>query len=403
MPIDLDKIYDDLFTYCRAQGFAGHDPFDGLNSRLFQLTPLQYVAPARLAWLQLVKRFPGDPRSTLRIPKGVNPKGLALFALAEMSRFRVTDDEAHATNANGLIGRLLDAGIKGKTSEGASTLAFGYNFDWQSRSFYAPLGTPAVVPTSFASLALIEAYHIFNDQRCLTAAGDICEFILNGLNRTHETEDEVCFSYTPVDHAVIFNASLLAGESLARFGAESQNREYLEMAAKSVRFVIRRQRQNGSWTYGGNAAQGWTDNFHTAYVLLSLYRISASVPDLRSETYEAIKRGADFWLDNLFLADGTPKYYENAVYPIDIHSAAVAIAALAELARIDDRMLPQARKTAGWTIANMLSPEGYFYYQIRSRRVVKTPFMRWGQAWMAYALARLIEAESENGNDQNGK
>ncbi len=403
MPIDLEKTYDDLYAYCQAQGFAGHDPFDGLNSRLFQLTPLKYVAPARLAWLQLVKRFPGDPRSRLRVPKGVNPKGLALFALAEISRYRVTGGQTHATNAIALIERLLDAGIIGKTGDARSTFSFGYNFDWQSRSFYAPLGTPAVVPTAFASQALIEAYHMFNDQRYLSAADEICKFILNGLNRTNETDDEVCFSYTPVDHAVIFNASLLAGESLARVGEVSQNREYLEMAAKAVRFVIRRQRTTGSWTYGGNDVQGWTDNFHTAYVLLSLYRISALIPDLRSETYEAIKGGANFWLDNLFLADGTPKYYENAVYPIDIHSAGVAIGALSELAAIDDRMLPHARKTAEWTIANMRSPEGYFYYQIRSSRVIKTPFMRWGQAWMAYALARLIEAEAEIAGGQHGE
>jgi acyl-coenzyme A synthetase/AMP-(fatty) acid ligase len=39
----------------------------------------------------------------------------------------------------------------------------------------------------------------------------------------------------------------------------------------------------------------------------------------------------------------------------------------------------------------MLDPDGHFYYQKRKDRVVKTAFMRWGQAWMAYALARLIE------------
>jgi hypothetical protein len=149
--------------------------------------------------------------------------------------------------------------------------------------------------------------------------------------------------------------------------------------------------------YGANAVQGWVDNFHTAYVLLSLFRISSVIPELRSETFQAIKGGSAYWLDNFFLADGTPKYYDNAVYPIDIHSAAVAIAALAELSPVDERMLPMARKTADWTIENMRDDAGYFYYQVRERRTVKTPFMRWGQAWMAYALARLIEAETTAG------
>jgi len=140
------------------------------------------------------------------------------------------------------------------------------------------------------------------------------------------------------------------------------------------------------------------DNFHTAYVLLSLYRISALIPELRSETFDAIARGSDYWLDNFFLGNGTPKYYDDAIYPIDIHAAAVAIAALCELSAIDKRMMPMARKTAEWTIAKMRDGDGYFYYQVRKNRTITTPFMRWGQAWMAYALSRLIESETENQN-----
>jgi uncharacterized protein YyaL (SSP411 family) len=400
MAPNLEKIYGELFSYCKTEDFAGHDPFDGLNSSLFQSTPLKFVSPARLAWLQMIKRSSKDLRSTLRVPKGVNPKGLALFVLAELSRFRASGESAHADEARLLADRLIETKIVHKITGGVSTTAFGYNFDWQSRSFYAPMGTPAIVPTAFASQALVEMYEVFDDDRYLTAATEICEFILNGLIRSSDSDDEVCFSYTPNDKTVIYNSSLLAGESLARAGAITQDAEYLDMAAKTARFVTRRQRGDGSWVYGTNASQAWSDNFHTAYVLLSLFRISSMIPELRSETYEPIKTGVDFWLENFFLEDGSPKYYSNEVYPIDIHSAAVAIAALAELNAIDNRMLPLARKVAEWTIENMRSTDGYFYYQIRKDRVVKTPFMRWGQAWMAYALSRLIEAESAAGRHQ---
>lgn len=392
MSLDLEQTYLNLFAYCEAAGFAGHDPFDGLNSRIFQATPLRYSRVARLAFLQAIKRSPVDPRSALLVPKGVNPKGLALFALAELSRFRETSESMHEANARDLLERLTALSIKGKTNDGSATTAFGYNFDWQSRVFFAPKGTTAIVPTAFASQAYIEAYDAFGDEKFLNAADEIARFILNDLGRIGETNDEVCFSYTPVDRTVIFNASLLAGESLARAGAATGNTEYLEMAAKTVRFVIRRQNPSGAWVYGENADQAWVDNFHTAYVLLSLYRISSEIEELRIETYDAINNGAGFWLKSFFLDDGTPKYYNNEVYPIDIHSAAVAIAALAELRNLDERMLPLAHKVAQWACANMLDEEGYFYYQMRKSSVVKTPFMRWGQAWMAYALARLIEA-----------
>ena len=107
---------------------------------------------------------------------------------------------------------------------------------------------------------------------------------------------------------------------------------------------------------------------------------------------EPIRRGLEFWVDNLFLDDGTPKYYDTETFPVDIHSAAAAIAVLAELNTEDSRALPLAGKVAAWTIEHLRDAEGYFYYQIRKGETVKTPFIRWGQAWMAYALARLIEA-----------
>lgn len=392
MSIELEQTYIKLYANCEAAGFAGYDPFDALNSRIFQATPLKYLRSARLGLIQAVKRSPVDLRPALLVPKGVNPKALALFALAELSRFRQSSETMHAANARDLIERMSALRIKGKTKDGLATTAFGYNFDWQSRVFYAPKGTPAIVPTAFASQAYIEAYEVSGDENFLNAADEIARFIVTGLGRIDETDDEVCFSYTPVDRTVIFNASLLAGESLARAGTATGNAEYLELAAKAVRFVIRRQNASGAWVYGESASQSWVDNFHTAYILLSLYRISSEIEELRGETYDAINNGAGFWLKSFFLDDGTPKYYNDEVYPIDIHSAAVAIAALAELRNLDARMLPLANKVAEWTCANMLDEDGYFYYQMRKSSVVKTPFMRWGQAWMAYALARLIEA-----------
>src|SRR5438132_1559094 len=105
----LEDIYARLYAYCKAQGFAGYDPFDGLNSVLFQLIPLKHLRLARLAWLQAIKRSSIDLRGLLRVEKGVNPKGLALFALSELSRFRVTADPQHGENAKALLTRLLES------------------------------------------------------------------------------------------------------------------------------------------------------------------------------------------------------------------------------------------------------------------------------------------------------
>ena len=392
MSIDAEEAYDTVYDWSRAQGFAGHDPFDGLESRVFQATPLKLVGLARLAWLQMVKRSATDLRPTLRVPKGVNAKGIALFALGELSRSRATGDGAHERNAQEHLGTLRGLAIQGRTAGGERTKAFGYNFDWQSRAFFAPKGTPTIVPTAFAARAFIENFDISRDEADLELVQDICRFIVSGLKRPHEDEDTVCFSYTPRDRSLIFNASLLAGETLAAAGARTGNTEYIELAARSARYVLEHQNENGSWAYGPKLRHKWVDNFHTAFILLSLKRIGAILPELNPD--EAIRRGFDFWVENLFLADGTPKYYDSATYPVDIHSAAAAIAVLAEFRDYDARALPLAERVTAWTLQNMRDPEGYFYSQLRGGETVKTPFIRWGQAWMAYALAKLLEARA---------
>jgi hypothetical protein len=394
MRTDFDKIYDELFAWCESENFAGYDPFDGLNSRVFQATPLKYFALSRLAWLQLVKRSATNLRPLLKIEKGLNAKGIALFALAEISRFRTTQAEKHQQKAKLLLEKLLSLKIRNSQSEiPNSKSSWGYNFDWQSRVFYAPKGTPTVVPTAFAARALVEGFQAFGDDLYLETCDRVCRFITTDLNRMDETEAEVCFSYTPLDKNIIFNASLLAGEVLADVGVLTNNREYLCLAAKSANYVVNRQFPNGAWVYGAKSFQGWVDNFHTAFILRSLHRLQNLLPQLQAQA--SLKNGLDFWIENLFLPDGTPKYYDRETYPVDIHSAAAAIACLAELKDFDERCLPLAEKVAGWTIDQMRDPRGFFYYQKRRAETVKTPFIRWGEAWMAYALAKLSEGKNK--------
>lgn len=394
MSIDADRLYERLYNYCAEREFAGHDPFDGLSSRLLQSTPLKRIAPARLAWLQVIKRSPFDLRSLLLVPTGVNPKALALFVLAEQSRFRVTADEIHKQNATRLVERLLSLASESDSKNGKPMLSFGYNFDWQSRAFYAPKGTPTIVPTAFAARAFIEQHRMFGDEASFEAVGKICEFIVSDLNRPFETDDEICFSYTPGDDSQIYNASLLAAEVLAVYGGDVGNAEYLMLAERAASFVINRQREDGAWLYGPRLRHAWVDNFHTAFNLDSLSRIASVVDGVRDEAEASIKHGYDYWVNTFFTDDGAPKYFDTQTFPIDIHSSASAIATLSLLSGTEPTAMPLAERVLEWTTANLYDEAGgYFYYQKKAGSTVKTPFMRWGEAWMAYAIASLMEAK----------
>jgi hypothetical protein len=392
--VEIEEAFESLAAWCRARGYAGSDPFDALNSRVFRATPLGRSRLARLAWTQLFKRSPVNLRPLALVPAGRNAKGTALFALAWLSRLRAARASGHdalAAEAGREARSLLDDLIASRVETRSGGAAWGYNFDWQGRAFYAPRGTPTVVPTAFAARALLEAAREFGGRAHLEVARSACRFILEDLPRAGGG-DEACFGYVPQARTRIFNASLLAGETLGSVGRATGERELCEWALRAARYVARRQRAGGAWAYGEEPYQSWVDNFHTAFVLLSLERISGDcAAEGDAEIDAALRRGYDFWLSRFFLADGWPKYYEDSPYPADAHSAAAAVVALTSLGRIDPDARSHAERIARWALANLRDPAGFFYYQRRRRRTVRTPHMRWAQAWMLYALARLIE------------
>jgi hypothetical protein len=418
---ELEAVYESARAWSRAHDYAGHDPFDALNSRLFQSTPFKRSRLARLAWTQALKRSPVNLRPFALVPRGRNSKGTALFALAALSRFRATRDAKHLREARELLDELLAARVRSPGGFGA----WGYNFDWQGRAFYAPRGTATVVPTAFAVRALVEgtaALNTANEEggrdargrlstdagKYLEAAREACDFILRDLNRSDEGDGEVCFSYTPLDRTRVFNASLLACEALAQVGTLTGENELTAHALRAASYVVRRQREDGSWAYGADSYQTWADNFHTAFVLTSLARIlktcgaepegvavkDSSVENQSAcgdETRRAVSRGYEFWRSSFFLADGWPKYYHRSAHPADAHSAGAGLVACAELVDIEPDALELARRVARWSVRELFDRRGFFYYQKRRLYTVRTPFMRWSQGWMVYGLARLLE------------
>src|ERR1700730_6399810 len=126
MATDLQSAHKSLWQWCRAQGFAGYDPFDALNSRLFQSSPFRHSLWARLGWTQFHKRSPINFRSLVRVPRERNAKGIALFALAALADYRRTATKEAEVEARELLDDLMWMRLKG--FKGA---AWGYNFDWQ--------------------------------------------------------------------------------------------------------------------------------------------------------------------------------------------------------------------------------------------------------------------------------
>src|SRR5690349_3058654 len=111
--VDLERAYQDLLAWCRKHDFAGHDPFDALNSRIFQSSPLVRSRNARLWWTQLVKRSPADLRVLSRTPLQRNSKGMALFSLAQLANHRRLKTLESEQVARGFLADLISMRLDG--------------------------------------------------------------------------------------------------------------------------------------------------------------------------------------------------------------------------------------------------------------------------------------------------
>src|SRR5512133_3623473 len=154
-------------------------------------------------------------------------------------------------------------------------------------------------------------------------ARSACDFVLKDLNRTYEANGNFAFSYSPLDKSVVYNASLLGSRLLARVYSHTGEQNLAETAAKSVRYCCDNQQDNGSWSYGKASFHKWIDNFHTGYNLECLAEYARYTGDHSFDYY--LEKGLKYYFRTFFTEKGIPRYYNNSIYPIDIHSSAQII------------------------------------------------------------------------------
>ena len=370
----LERLRD----YVERAEFMGFDPYDALNSPILRKLSCGRKQ-GRILFTQAVKRFPVNFRPLLGIQRGLNPKGVGLFLWGYAKLYALEKKPEFLERQNELI-RLLDD----SRSPGYSGACWGYNFDWQSRAFFLPKMTPTVVNTSFIGHALLDAHRLCGNARALDLALSVGEFILHDLNRQQDGSS-FCFSYSPLDRAFVHNANLLGASFLIRVHHHTGNEALKEAALASLAYTMGRQRADGSWPYAETDYQNWVDSFHTGFNLQSiLYFLQSGF----AEPYrEAFERGVKFYEERFFLDDGTPKYYADRLFPVDIHAAAQAVVFFSRLGGGRERL---ARKIAGWMIESFQDPRGYFYFQRHRFWTNRIAYMRWAQAWAFHALTEYL-------------
>jgi hypothetical protein len=279
--------------------------------------------------------------------------------------------------------------LKESRSPGFVEYCWGYPFDWVTRNGVLKAHTPFITTTPyvFEALLLVNKFRPRDEWREMMASS--VRYALTEIkDKPFPGGGNTC-SYMPGEEFNVVNAAAYRSTMLVSAAKFFNNAEWLKIANGNVEFVLAAQNPDGSWPYAKDGVRDFVDHFHTCFVMKALAKVYHATSDQR--ILDALKKGVDYYLNNLFAEDGMPRPFSKAprmtVYQCELYDCAECIN-LCLLLRKD---FPQLDKTLETVVAgilkNWVKPDGSF----RSRKLKfgwdNVPMHRWAQSQMFRALA----------------
>ena len=164
---------------------------------------------------------------------------------------------------------------------------------------------------------------------------------------------------------------------------------WMKVAEGNINFVLETQNPDGSWPYAKDGVRDFVDHFHTCFVMKALAKIYKHNPDPR--IFEALKRGVEYYLNNLFAEDGMPRPFSKAprltVYKCELYDCAECINLCVLLKSNFPALGKKLEHVVGTILRDWVKPDGSF----RSRKLIlgwdNVPMHRWAQSQMFRSLA----------------
>lgn len=379
------ELTEKFVFWLDAFGDASYDPYDLWATRLgraakslyYRRPVLGHALAAPLVALDLatpgVRRFVGPK---LRHPIADAHFALGFFALGRSERART----------------YLSA-LESSRAAGSEEFAWGYPFDWPSRSGLFPAGTPLVTTIPYCYDAFEAGFEETQDERYLEIMRSIGRFAAERIPVTRLSGDLDASAYSPLDRTRVVNASAYRGSLLLEAGRRFGRDEWVDAGGRNIEFVLASQADDGSWPYAADPEEDFVDNFHTCLVLKSLGRAAKLLDDTR--VWDAVDAGYAFYRSRLLDETGLPVPFARAprltLHRRDLYDYAEGV----RLATLLLERVPEAGEVLERLVADLASrwqlPDGHF----ATRELVvgwnKVPYHRWAQAQTFRALATIAE------------
>ncbi|KKH29915.1 prenyltransferase/squalene oxidase repeat-containing protein [Methanosarcina mazei] len=382
---------ESLHQWVKDQDYYGWDPYDALNSKL--ILKLCMGSPyLEILATQLNKYSIVNFRPFLRVEKGIDVKGMALFAQAYSKMYTLTNDENYKDSSLNCMSFLKNKSLVSIYGYDCWAGHY-YNFRNADKSTLSP-NIPDVITTSNVIKAAVESYTILRRDDLIEMARGGYEFLINSL--LQKSKDGYFYlKYDPLSNdKIVINASAEGLSAICKLMRLFDEKNMNETAYNLANFLISSQNTDGSWVYSkyNNGKVRTQLDFHQGFIIDSLLEyLPFADLDQKEGIISSIQKGSRFYKEMQFFKDGRCHFRYPREYPIDIHNQSQGIITFSKLISFNEEFLGFSTKIALWTILNMQNNNGYFYYQEHKFFRNKIPHMRWGQAWMMLALATYLE------------
>jgi hypothetical protein len=332
----------------------------------------------------------------------------AHYAMGFGFLYEVTGDRAYLERAVHFLNEL-----KKSRSPGFEEFCWGYPFDWVTRAGLIKKSIPLITTTPYCYEAFLQVYQILESEDggrwTEKRQGDLleqCRQIMKSIAR-HAFRDIKDFpvgknasscSYTPSDAGGVINAAAYRSFLLTSASGIFREGEYWLAAERNLNFVLDNQNPNGSWFYAVDGVRDFVDHYHTCFVMKALAKIHTLTG--HAATLEALSKGVNYYLDNLFDGDGLPKPFSRAprltVYKRELYDCAECV----NLCLLLRDRFPVLNKTLDKVVEHILEAWVKRDGSFRSRKLHlgwdNVPMHRWGQAQMFRSLAFYLSEASKH-------
>lgn len=278
---------------------------------------------------------------------------------------------------------------------------WGYPFHWETLYGTMFAGTPLITTVPYVYEAFQQVYRLDHNPKWRQILHSIAQHGLRDYKDAQTSDRASCCSYSPSSATaqMVVNANAYRAWLLTNAAVEFSDADYQRVAERNLNFVLEAQNPDGSWFYALDGKRPFVDHFHTCFVMKALAKIEMLTGN--KACTEAIKRGVDYYVRNLFDQDGIPKPFSRAprftVYRRELYDYAEAIN-LAVLLRGRFPTLDSYLTVALNQITDVWQrPDGSF----RSRQLHlgwdNTPMHRWAASQLFRSLCFVLNTQTAAG------